>query len=346
MRVKAVRRVGVAGVLVSVGLVAGVVQRAEARFGPPPDGVVESPENAALLHYQAIMLRDPELSDLMRDWIDRDGPLGPEVVAALEAHQGTIGAYLLPAASLERADFGVRYDLGWEALLPHLGGLRDSARLLVLDARRLAGRDPAGSAARLAAAVRVGEHAADGAVIIGKLVGYSVVSMACKEIERQAQAGVFGEPERGVLLGALGRVDRRNPLGMDQAIRMEGWILSRTVERMIGRAGPGGRVFAGEYGALLEGVEDERALAALRSMDADGARVALGTAEEMFEAVGAMWLAGPERWAFEVLEATAGSGGAGPLALVFSPSVSKVAGTALKLVGEVERAEGALRRGR
>ncbi len=84
---------------------------------------------------------------------------------------------ILDATSKAKCDFKLDYSAGFSMMLNHLSQMRDSARLLALQARLLAHAGKHAEAARMIAAIyRVAEHAATDPVLISGLVG-----LACRQ---------------------------------------------------------------------------------------------------------------------------------------------------------------------
>jgi hypothetical protein len=108
--------------------------------------------------------------------LDNPGALHP----MLAQHSADIER-VIEATKLPRCDFGVRYEDGLNAMMPHLGQLRGLARVLRADATRLsAAGDAQGAARRIAAMLRLAAHiTAGGRSQIELLVGCAVAQMGC-----------------------------------------------------------------------------------------------------------------------------------------------------------------------
>jgi hypothetical protein len=102
----------------------------------PPD-----PDNAALLYYQAFLLR-PEPDDATKALIDRvvnggePNALVREYLQAEECRRAI--QYAEKAAQLRDSDWGPWYSLGFRCAFPHLASARFLSRILHVDARVLA----------------------------------------------------------------------------------------------------------------------------------------------------------------------------------------------------------------
>lgn len=144
--------------------------------------------NAALLYFQAFERLSQDDAKLIVDkYTERKAGKFPdeETAKVLLANQRYIED-LMFAANTSACDFGIRYDQGFEALLPHLGHMRRGVRVLLADAFRLV-RDgnSEGAAKRVAAAIRIAEHASHDRILISSLVGGAITSAGvnfCEEL--------------------------------------------------------------------------------------------------------------------------------------------------------------------
>lgn len=222
-------------------------------------------DNAALLYlrYAALLQPDNQLG-----WKPGE-PLTPVQAATLEQGYADAIEGVLRASRLPDCDFGIEYDEGMYALLPHLTPMRRLAGVLCADAVRLSERgDPAGAAERLAAVVRMSRHLEGDRVMISALVSISTLNNACVTIGQIADAHGFDDGARATLLAALGTVDRRNPGDIEGAIVKEGAFLPGWFVRTF--TGPdAGEQAAAVFAQVDPGVKPE-ALAALRALDASG----------------------------------------------------------------------------
>src|SRR6185503_1674624 len=137
---------------------------------------------------------------------------------------------LIKASVFEGCDWGVAYDEGVGALLPHLGHLRMSARVLAADARRMLAAGKGDEAARRVAAMfRMGAHACPDRIIISSLVGIAMVQIAADEAQVLAASGKLTEAGRAEILAALARCGGADQFQMKAALDTErrvmlGWI--------------------------------------------------------------------------------------------------------------------------
>jgi len=146
----------------------------------------------------------------------------------------TLGPFiegLIEATEFPASDFGVDYHKGVDAMLPHLSPMRQTARLLTLDAKRLFSEGEMDAATeRLAAALRLSQHATGDTTLINALV--SVACFALVDDEIAANIEIFSAENRKTLRDALHRFDNEDPFGCFRAIRSEaqfvgGWMVKR-----------------------------------------------------------------------------------------------------------------------
>ena len=96
--------------------------------------------NAALYYWRALYSLDRDFQRQTGDLLqhDRTADWAPpeSTVAKLKENRDFI-TQLLQASRIDKCDFGIAYDEGFMALLPHVGPLRSGARILAMDAHRL-----------------------------------------------------------------------------------------------------------------------------------------------------------------------------------------------------------------
>lgn len=181
--------------------------------------------NAALYYWRAFYTLDRDFQRESGDLLptDRAPDWKPDAgtVAKLNAN-GAFIRELLVATRIDRCDFGIAYEEGFMALLPHLGLMRSSGRILVLDARRLmAEGDADGAAERLAGVIRMGVHIRNDNVLISALVSMAVTSLAAGEAEVLAGSGKLTAAGRDTILGALQPLNQADGFGVKRCLEME-----------------------------------------------------------------------------------------------------------------------------
>lgn len=210
---------------------------------PPGIRVTEGRFNAALQYHTSWMLMEhvleyAEFTPEELDAMDR-GEIPEAYARLLEGEQEQIRD-LIAATKLDVCDFGSNYEKGIGTLLPQLGTMRNTAKLLVNDARRLRGTDPDAAAERLAAVIRLGEHAAQTSAVIGSLVGVAIVELARTETQKLLDTGELSREQAMVIDAAMDRVLTGDPFHAEDALRSEAaslpaWIQSEYQGKDAGR---------------------------------------------------------------------------------------------------------------
>lgn len=170
--------------------------------------------NAALRYWMAFAVlqdapADAATTDLLQRVADGSAPwdearLGPILRANAEAL-----AIMDRASTLRSCDWGIEYDLGPHAPIPHLARGRVIGRLSVLSGMRLAARGETSEAVdRWLAAIRFSQHLAEGGTLISLLSANSVllpslralageVSRLTPESRARIDAGLRALPDTG-----------------------------------------------------------------------------------------------------------------------------------------------------
>jgi hypothetical protein len=189
-----------------------------------------APTNAALLYNRTWMLEtDNSLRNVADiNWADPAFAVTPSVTAALAANRGQVEG-LLRASSVRDCDWGIDYDLGFEALLPHLSKLRASARLLAVDARVKAIQgDPAAAAERIAAIFNIARHSGGDQLIIISLVSQAIANLGADLTALVRPA--LNADGKALILAAAAQLDTADPFGARAGIRGEGLMIQKWVK--------------------------------------------------------------------------------------------------------------------
>lgn len=204
---------------------------------PDPMGGLQPPKlggetNAALLYFQAFERLSREDGNAIQEkYTERKSGWVPDesTTKLLVANQRFIED-LMFAANTPACDFGVRYDQGFEALLPHLGQMRRGVRVLLADTFRLAHEGKNGEAAkRVAAVFHIADHVRNDRVLISSLVGIAMTTagMDCceellkdgrmkNEIARAAVSALRAQHEDD-FMGFRGAIEGESRLAVDWA---------------------------------------------------------------------------------------------------------------------------------
>ena len=206
-----------AGVILGVGLLAS---EPTARAGVPV-----SDQNAALRYWRAFELQDTDsrraISELATDLYDKSWKPDQALLDALAAQSNTI-EMLIEAANMDHCDFGVDYNKGVYALLPHLNRLRSGALLLRIDARVHAlNGDIDAAIERIAAIFLISQHISTERVLISSLVTLAIFAVADELVAFLEDSGHFNETHRQTLGDALGRFNKTDPFGIKASVEAE-----------------------------------------------------------------------------------------------------------------------------
>lgn len=230
----------------------------------PIASAVPSSENAALRYWRVwSFMHAGTIRDDFYLVSVYDGAYDPEFNHADEGHEvvtsedllGSLEGFidgLIEATEFPACDFGIDYDKGVDALLPHLPPIRKSAQLLILDAKRLlAEGDTDGATERIAACFRLSQHITGDTTLINSLVSLAVFGLA-EDLVLENQAS-FSDANRQSIAEALARFQADDPFGCVKSVLGEAehfgdWMMRRvddewsTLDR-----------FAADFTALFDG---------------------------------------------------------------------------------------------
>lgn len=181
--------------------------------------------NAATWYQRAV----DDLSRLTREELDlveqyrADPGRGPSPeVQRILAKAGPAIDQVLRAAPRGYSDFGLRYEAGFDLLLPHLSPLRAITRLMQADAvARLHAGDSAAAAERIAAMYRLADHVGDDHILISSLVSRSIFDLADTAAQSGFDRGAFDPAAAAILLRSTQAFDHGDPFQSIDALVME-----------------------------------------------------------------------------------------------------------------------------
>ncbi|MCC5786308.1 MAG: hypothetical protein JJU33_06375 [Phycisphaerales bacterium] len=256
---------------------------------PVPDATAEGqrlidrPINAALIYHRLWTLHDSRIvlfnEATAEGGLDFENPEWvPDVAISevLEDMQPLIRGLLVAAAETE-ADWGIEHRDGIEVMMPQLRRLRDSARLLRADARRLAAAGEHEAAAdRVIAMYRMATQSRRDGLLICALVNAGIASMASMEARMLVVVYELGPDARAKLLRAIDALPHKDPYGIEYAVAIEPHIFVEWMRRTFTEERPGEKLIE-----TLE-IEGEARAEPLRAMT----RADLARELEMYEQVG------------------------------------------------------------
>jgi hypothetical protein len=214
-------------------LLAAVLALAPIAFAQPSHPKPED-RNAALKYWSAWSMTEREASTAVGeiDWNNPSFP--PDLVKKVESLDGVM-QMLTEASRLRKCDFEIEYDKGVDALLPHLGKARQSARILRAGARvKLDAGDADAAAERLATIYRIAEHVSHDDVLISSLVSVAITTFANEDAKTLAASGRLSAAGRDELLSAMSRLSGNDPFHARAAIKGERDLTTPWIKQVTG----------------------------------------------------------------------------------------------------------------
>ena|GEM_PF-7081343 len=151
--------------------------------------------------------------DKFRKWVPRTGS---DAIAEI-----------MRASTIVRCDFAIHYDLGPEALLPHLGAMRTYARMLALDARVLLDEGDIHEAiTRLAAGYKMAGHVAQDRLVISALVSVSIFTTIDNMTAYFDKRGALDDDSKRTLLTAINSANEDDPFAVEASVAFEGAMMT------------------------------------------------------------------------------------------------------------------------
>jgi hypothetical protein len=188
--------------------------------------------NAALRYWTAFAaLRDPPAdgatTDLLLRVIEGVAPWNDSQLGAILDANAEALEILTRASSLGTCDWGVEYELGPRAPIPHLAKARVLGRLTVLSAIRLATRGQTSEAVeRWLTAVRFSQHVAQGGTLISLLSAQSILLPSLRGLTNEASRLA---PESRARIEASLRAMPETAFDWPEAMRLEERVLAAGV---------------------------------------------------------------------------------------------------------------------
>ena len=325
----------VAAILLASGSPVAAQDRLTSTISVAHETAAAEVDNAALLYNRAWQLGDPHFA---RAFVRGDWQLTPEFAERLKANQPMI-EMLLRATRVKACDWGIEYEEGFNALLPHLGLLRSSARTLVADARRLAQEgEHAEAAKRLDATVRMATHLEQDRVVISGLVAMAIAQLAADETVRLIEAGELPRARTRLLERRLGAIDLDDPFELTGAIAGEHELLEAWLAAL--PEGESSRVLA-DASAQFGGKHADT----FRAMDDAQVAAEVALLERYYEDALAMWPAADAAERYARLEDALQAGAYGSITPVFAASVTQVRVAAERFAEQIRGALDAIEGG-
>ncbi|MEZ6163295.1 MAG: hypothetical protein R3B67_02555 [Phycisphaerales bacterium] len=272
--------------------------------------------NAALKYYRAwnLMERDLQLG-LLSD--DDEFRVSEDGARRLVEAQDTV-EQLLEASRGGDADWDIAYEEGPGALLPHLGLMRASARVIGADALRCEeSGDHAGAVQRIAALYRMSGDVSHDRILISSLVGMAIGNEANKLANHFLDSGVIDADDAAVLLAATRELGSGDRFGLRDAIVGEWRMIA---EFLLARAPEEG---AGKWLIEIMQMKDDDALTKkVAAMDKSALMRELGGWSAFYSDMLGAWDAG-DRARMDAAVERLRDGEYGTLTVVMSASLTR-----------------------
>ncbi len=308
----------------------------------PAQPTAPEDRNAALKYWSAWSALTPEAIEKAAgfDWAEYDAREDAAWRAgALERAARTIPPgfveSIMSASRLDKCDFEVEIEKGFDTLMPHLAKARQAARIIRVDIRHhLAQDDASGAADRIATLYRMAGHTANDSILISGLVASAIGAMANGEAEHMITEGKLTAAARDTILGAIAGMDAGDPFGVKRGILGEQEIGPRWI-KMTFTGDDAGQKFANYFatGAGQAPTIPEW----VRLMQGQGLAKVVDQLSGFYDEVLAAWDAPDAAARIAAIDASLEQGKYGPLAKLLAPAVSRAHENYLKSKAELAR---------
>lgn len=247
----------------------------------PSTNTPREQRNGALKYWETWTLISPELNTKLGaiDWDAIGTNSDPAKMPASftdavgDAPLDSIVNGLENAASYPRCDFEVQWEDGATALLPHLSKMRSGARVCRVVSRMELSKGRTDRAAHVTALMLTqAQRAAQDPLLINSLVGIAIADSALSEVEAIVARGPLTPGAKQELLGALRKVDAKDPCNTRACVLGERDTFVPWLEKKCAGGDTGRKlhdVLVTELGMSLgsAGLSEEEVGTQLRSMD-------------------------------------------------------------------------------
>ncbi len=279
--------------------------------------------NAVLGYWRAWSLTDATrreaLSSAVPDSV-KDKPEDKARLAAADLSDTT--EMLLRAAAKPDADWGVEYSQGVGALLPELGLVRFSTRLLrtaAASALHEPRPDVRHAGDCVVATIRLARHTAAQRLLISSLVAAAVVSAACEDVNAMIELKRLDAHSREAMLTDLRAMQEPDALGFRASININERNLLRWITDKVQaeRADPK-RVWQA-LGALL----GKQTAPIGKALSEEALAAELKLHDALYDALAAAWTTADAERDLAALEKRVEAGEFGTFAQTFGPTVTR-----------------------
>ncbi len=294
-------------------------------------------ERNAALEYMT--LRDtfsPEFLKLVAEEYRSETGWSPseKLSVLLEENQPLIRR-LMEASKLPTSDFGIRYEDGFDALLPHLSHMRQFSRVLAADARRLAiGGRTDDAAERLITCFRMAAHLTQDKILISSLVSMAISSLALGQAEMTARDYGMNDAARREVIKAARSLLTKDSFGTRGCIQMEKQLALASIRpNYKGKGENAGRELARKLRGWQLGDEAAKDVEKLNEEQIDAQ---LDLLDRYYATLTNLWDAKDAEVRLKELEERLAKGEFGVLVRNIAPALSKSRTSTTKAVKEIQ----------
>lgn len=322
---------------------------------PAPAAAQDGPEcrNAAVDYWRAgSYLRGEEVTKVKNlDWEAIGGETDLEKLPeafheAVKVYDGIDEAFISAirgASFADFCDFHIEFENGYMALLPHLGELRNAARVLRLDARnQLATGNPDAAAERIAALYRMARHVSGDGPLISGLVAVAISTIADAEAAVLIESATLTEAGRETLLSAVRAFDAGDPFNLKGTVKSESTLANDWIRRTF--TGPrAGKEMVSSFGWVDGDDIPKDAQIRIVTMDGEALRASLDRLDRYYD--DALLALNSPRTSdlLAVIDGRVRNGEYGDVGRLIAPSFSKAFGSFQKGRDGLARTEALLR---
>lgn len=252
---------------------------------------------------------------------------------AVAEREGAVRRFL-EASKLDKCDFEIAYERGFNALLSHLGLMRKTARLLRLDARRMLLDGNADAAAeRVAGIYRLSRHLKSDDTLISTLVAVAIAGLGNSESEVLIKSGKLTATGRENILQAIDALGPTDPFGVKEAVQGERLITVQWIRGQFPAPGAGpafAKSITREWGLA------PRELNEIEAMTDAAFSQSLDKLDEYHNLMQTQWDLPDSPARLEALATRIGQGDFGPLTKFLAPSFAKARAAQMKAEAELD----------
>ncbi len=262
-------------------------------------------------------------------WVPTD-----ELTVLLEENQPLIKR-LIEASKLPNYDFGIRYEDGYAALLPHLGHIRSFARILGADARRLAvaGRTDEATE-RLLTCLRLSRHVMQDKVLISSLVSIAITSLAVNQAEITARDFGMSDASRREFIKLAKSLLNEDPFMTRACLQTEKQLAITSIKPVIeGKGEHAGRELVKHLKGLLLEAD---AIRLIEPLNEEQLNEQVDLLTRYYAALNDAWVAKDAADRLKALEQRLTDGDFGVLVRHLAPALTKAYSALQKTTKEIE----------